>query len=266
MTRTPSGRRVSFSDMPETKYIEPRPKKRATSRAREVISDARKAQSTPTKYFHRPEKMTCFTCSAADVLFFCRACSHGTCLDCSATIAHAIVFISVQQSQTPIFRHRWVSTSAKRSQPKSISRFPSQPNPRDGARYDRYAGRLHRLQEMKENLFPLNGGLGSEWGFQTFFGRLWLRLPYSTYQCSRKGSTLLTFDHCEHDHCEHMFIVRRPHPYFYLCRTIYEHFEFELCSLALKSVHQNQKNHRTARNFATIIGSMVVLLSGYSEL
>ena len=52
----------------------------------------------------------------------------------SATIAHAIAFISVQQSQTPIFRHRWVSTSAKRSQQKSISRFPSQPNPRVGTR------------------------------------------------------------------------------------------------------------------------------------
>ena len=52
----------------------------------------------------------------------------------SAIIAHAIAFISVQQSQTPIFRHRWVSTSAKRSQQKSISRFPSQPNPRVGTR------------------------------------------------------------------------------------------------------------------------------------
>ena len=82
MARTPSGgRRVSFSDIPETKFIEAQSKKRATSRAREVISDARKAQSTPTKYFHRPEKMTCLTCSSADVLFFCRACSHGTCLD-----------------------------------------------------------------------------------------------------------------------------------------------------------------------------------------
>ena len=78
MTRAPSGLWVSFSDIPETQYS----KKRATSRAKEVISDARKAQSTPTKYFHRPEKMTRLVCSSADVLFFCRACSHGTCLDC----------------------------------------------------------------------------------------------------------------------------------------------------------------------------------------
>ena len=41
--RTPSeGRRVSFSDTPETKYFDPQPEKRATSRAREVISDAKK--------------------------------------------------------------------------------------------------------------------------------------------------------------------------------------------------------------------------------
>ena len=45
MARTPSGgRRVSFSDIPETKFIEAQPK-RATSQAREVISDARKAQT-----------------------------------------------------------------------------------------------------------------------------------------------------------------------------------------------------------------------------
>ena len=81
--RTPSeGRRVSFPDTPETKYFEAQPKKRATSRAREVISDAKKAQKSPTKYFHRPEKMTCLICANADVLFFCRACGHGTCLDC----------------------------------------------------------------------------------------------------------------------------------------------------------------------------------------
>ena len=35
------GRRVSFSDTPETKYFDPLPKKRATSRAREVIRDAK---------------------------------------------------------------------------------------------------------------------------------------------------------------------------------------------------------------------------------
>ena len=52
----------------------------------------------------------------------------------SATIAHVTAFISVRQSQTPIFRHRWVSTSAKRSRQKLISRFPSQPNPRVGTR------------------------------------------------------------------------------------------------------------------------------------
>ena len=52
----------------------------------------------------------------------------------SKTIAHATAFISVRQSQTPIFRHRWVSMSAKRSPQKSISRFPSQLNPRVGTR------------------------------------------------------------------------------------------------------------------------------------
>ena len=81
--RTPSeGRRVSFSDIPETKYIEATSKKRATSRAREVISDARKAQKAPTKFHHRPDEMTCLTCANAEVLFFCRACRHGTCIDC----------------------------------------------------------------------------------------------------------------------------------------------------------------------------------------
>ena len=29
-----------------------------------------------------PEFMTCLACSQGDVLFFCRACGHGTCLDC----------------------------------------------------------------------------------------------------------------------------------------------------------------------------------------
>ena len=69
-TRSPSeGRRVSFSDIPE--YFDPQPKKRATSRAREVIRDAKQAHKSTTKYFHRPEKMTCLICSQADVLFSC---------------------------------------------------------------------------------------------------------------------------------------------------------------------------------------------------
>ena len=136
--RTPSeGRRVSFSDTPETKYFEAQPKKRATSRAREVISDAKKAQKSPTKYFHRPETMTClkvlkprYFSSAGHVVM-----EHAsTAIMRSTIIVHAIAFISVRQSQTPIFRHRWVSMSAKRSPQKSISRFPSQLNPRVGTR------------------------------------------------------------------------------------------------------------------------------------
>ena len=58
----------------------------------------------------------------------------STAITMLTTIVHATAFISVRQSQTPIFRHRWVSTSAKRSQQKSIPRFPSQPNPRVGTR------------------------------------------------------------------------------------------------------------------------------------
>ena len=58
-TRSPSeGRRVSFSDIPETKYFDPQPKKRATSRAREVIRDAKEAQKSTVKYFHWMQRPT----------------------------------------------------------------------------------------------------------------------------------------------------------------------------------------------------------------
>ena len=134
--RTPSeSRRVSFSDIPETKYIEATSKKRATSRAREVISDARKAQKAPTKFHRRPDEMTCLTCANA---VYSSSAEHVdmehalTATTMPVTIVPATAFISVRPSQTPICRHRWVSTSAKRSPPKLISRFPSQPNPRVG--------------------------------------------------------------------------------------------------------------------------------------
>ena len=123
--------------MPETKYFDPQPKKRVTSRAREVISDAKKAQKSTTKYFHRPEKMTCLICAQADVLFFCRACGMdhvSTATTRPTIIVHAIESIFVRQSQMPIFRLHWVSMSAKRSPPRSILRLPSHLNPRAGPR------------------------------------------------------------------------------------------------------------------------------------
>ena len=124
-TRSPSeGRRVSFSDIPETKYFDLQPKKRATSRAREVISDAKKAQKSTTKYFHRPEKMTCLICAQADALFFCRACGHGSCLDC----------YHEADNHCSCNRIYLVSMSAKRSPPRSILEFPSRLNLRAGPR------------------------------------------------------------------------------------------------------------------------------------
>ena len=152
--RTPSeGRRVSFSDTPETKYFEPQPKKRATSRAREVISDARKAQKSPTKYYHRPEEMTCLSCSQADVLFFCRACSHGTCLDCYHEVSSHCSCNSIYLCSTvpdadipaPLGEHEREEIAAEID-----FTIPFAAESEGWRPDDRYAGRLHRLQEIKE--------------------------------------------------------------------------------------------------------------------
>ena len=158
--RTPSeGRRVSFSDIPGTKFFEAQPKKRATSRAREVISDARKAQKTPDKYFHRPEKMTCLTCSSADVLFFCRACSHGTCLDCYHEASNHCSCNSIYLCSTvpdadipaPLGEHEREEVTAEID-----FAIPFAAESEGWHPDDRYAGRLHRLQEIKD--LVLGGG------------------------------------------------------------------------------------------------------------
>ena len=158
--RTPSeGRRVSFSDTPETKYFDPQPKKRATSRAREVISDARKAQESPIKYFHRPEKMTCLVCSKAKVLFFCRACSHGTCLDCYHEVDNHCSCNSIYLCSTvpdadipaPLGEHEREEITAEID-----FTIPFAAESEGWRPDDRYAGRLHRLQEIKD--LVLGGG------------------------------------------------------------------------------------------------------------
>ena len=160
MVRTPSGGcRVSFSDIPETEFIEAQSKKRATSRAREVISDARKAQSTPTKYFHRPEKMTCLTCSSADVLFFCRACSHGTCLGCYHDVSNHCSRNSIYLCSTvpdadipaPLGEREREEVTAEID-----FTIPFAAESEGWHPGDRYAGRLHRLQEIKD--LVLGGG------------------------------------------------------------------------------------------------------------
>ena len=152
-------RTVSFSDIPETKYFEAQSKKRATSRAREVISDARKAQKTPTKYFHRPVKMTCLACSSADVLFFCRACGHGTCLDCYHEASNhcsrnSIYFCStVPDADIPAplgeREREEITAEIDFTIPFAAESEGWRPD-------DRYAGRLHRLQEIKD--LVLGGG------------------------------------------------------------------------------------------------------------
>ena len=66
-------------------HYEPTAKKRATSRAREVLKDAADAQKAPTVYLRRPDTMFCVKCEREEVLFYCRACGHGTCLTASMT-------------------------------------------------------------------------------------------------------------------------------------------------------------------------------------
>ena len=158
--RTPSeGRRVSFSDTPETKYFEAQPKKRATSRAREVISDAKKAQKSPTKYFHRSEKMTCLICANADVLFFCRACGHGTCLDCYHEVDNHCTCNSIYLCSTvpdadipaPLGEHEREEITAEID-----FTIPFAAESEGWRPSDRHASRLHRLQEIKD--LVLGGG------------------------------------------------------------------------------------------------------------
>ena len=64
---------MSFFNTPETRYYEPSSKKRATSRAREVMRDA--AQKAQMQFKRRPDIMTCLVCQQEDVLFFCRECA-----------------------------------------------------------------------------------------------------------------------------------------------------------------------------------------------
>ena len=158
--RTPSeGRRVSFSDIPETKYIEATSKKRATSRAREVISDARKAQKAPTKFHHRPDEMTCLTCANAEVLFFCRACRHGTCLDCyhnasnhcSCTGIYLCSTVPDADMPAPLGEHEREEITAEID-----FTIPFAAESEGWHPDDRHVGRLHRLQEIKD--LVLGGG------------------------------------------------------------------------------------------------------------
>ena len=160
-TRLPSERRrVSFSDIiPETKYFDPQPKKRATSRAREVISDAKKAQKSTTKYFHRPEKMPCLICAQADVLFFCRACGHGSCLDCyheadnhcSCNRIYLCSTVPDADIPAPLGEHEREEITAEIDFTVLFA-SESQGWPTS----DRHAGRLRRLQEIKD--LVLGGG------------------------------------------------------------------------------------------------------------
>ena len=159
-TRTPSeGRRVSFSDIPETKYIEATSKKRATSRAREVISDARKAQKAPTKFHRRADEMTCLTCANAEVLFFCRACKHGTCLDCYHDVSNHCSCNSIYLCSTvpdadmpaPLGEHEREEITAEID-----FTIPFAAESEGWHPDDRHVGRLHRLQEIKD--LVLGGG------------------------------------------------------------------------------------------------------------
>ena len=158
--RTPSeGRRVSFSDTPETKYIAASSKKRATSRAREVISDAKRAQKSDTKYVHRPEKMTCLVCSNSEVLFFCRACGHGSCLDCYHEVENHCPCNSIYLCSTvpdadipaPLGEHEREEITAEID-----FTIPFAAESEGWHPDDRHAGRLHRLQEIKD--LVLGGG------------------------------------------------------------------------------------------------------------
>ena len=71
-SRSPSAdrRKVTFSDIPETKFFETSPKKRAASRAQEVMRDAAEAHKADFEFKRRPEFMTCLACSQGEVLFF----------------------------------------------------------------------------------------------------------------------------------------------------------------------------------------------------
>ena len=158
--RAPSeGRRVSFSDTPETKYFVPQSKKRATSRAREVVSDAVKAQKTPTEHHHRPEKMTCLTCVNADVLFFCRACGHGTCLDryhevdnhCSRNSIYLCSTVPDTDIPVPLGEHEREEITADIDFTVPFAAESEGWHPSD-----RHAGRLNRLQEIRD--LVLGGG------------------------------------------------------------------------------------------------------------
>ena len=107
--------------------------------------------------------MTCLTCSSPDVLFSCRACSHGTRLDCRHDVSNhcscndsrnSIYLCSTVPDAdipAPLGEHEREEVTAEIDFTIPFAAESEGWHP-DG----RYAGQLHRLQEIKD--LVLGGG------------------------------------------------------------------------------------------------------------
>ena len=103
--------------------------------------------------------MTCLTCANAEVLFFCRACRHGTCLDCYHDASNHCSCNSIYLCSTvpdadipaPLGEHEREEVTAEID-----FTIPFAAESEGWRPDDRYAGRLHRLQEIKD--LVLGGG------------------------------------------------------------------------------------------------------------
>ena len=103
--------------------------------------------------------MTCLTCANAEVLFFCRACRHGTCLDsyhdasnhCSCNSIYLCSTVPDADMPAPLGEHEREEITAEID-----FTIPFAAESEGWHPDDRHVGRLHRLQEIKD--LVLGGG------------------------------------------------------------------------------------------------------------